>query len=49
MHGTYNIKIVLNCVCPTGLAARRISMKLRKHVSPKRLCLCRLIPDSVTS
>jgi hypothetical protein len=48
MHGTCNIKIVLNCVCPAGLTVRLTSLKLRKHVSPKRLCLCRLIPDYVT-
>jgi len=48
IHFRYNIKIVLNCVYHAGLIARCTSLKLRKRVSPKRLCLCRLIPDYVT-
>lgn len=48
MHGTYNIDIVLNFVCPAGLTLRRTFLKLRKNVPPKRLCLYRLISDYVT-
>jgi hypothetical protein len=47
MHGTYSVKILSNC--PAVLIVCRTSLKLRKHVPPKRLCICRLIPpDYVT-
>jgi len=42
------VKMVLNCVCSAVLIVRRTSLKLRNYVSPKTLCLRRLIPDYVT-